>query len=111
MAMSMLSPIIAELGKALVCLQDFCASMAFSNAPLSHRDALTAALRPLRLRLMLPGDGVASAHRLRGPLLNGLAPRLLEPIFLKGADSAEELVVGLSVFLRGVFDGRQLDCA
>lgn len=43
--------------------------------------------------------------------LNSFAPRLFEPVLLKGVNSAEELVAGLSVFFRGVFDGRQLDGA
>ena len=88
------------------------ASIAFLAALPSHRDALTTTLRPLRLqspwRL-----GTKSRRRIacEGRSLHSFTPRLLEPILLKGADSAEELVVGLSVFLRGVFDGRQLDCA
>ena len=57
------------------------------------------------------GDEDTPVHPRKGRSLNSLSPCLLEPILLKGTDSAEGLVVGLSVFLRGVFDGRQLDCA
>lgn len=84
----------------------------FPYAYPSHPNVLTTALRQRRLRLIWrlgarPRRRIVCEDR----SLNGLAPRLLEPILLKGADSAEELVVGLSVFLRGVFDGRQLDRA
>lgn len=45
------------------------------------------------------------------PLLDHLAARLLEPVLLERTYAAEELVVGLAVFLRRVLDRRKLDGA
>ena len=96
----------------LVCFQESLAPMAFLAASPSCPDAIVAALWPPRSRMMRRLGTKPRRHTAcGGRWLKSLAPRLLEPIFLKGADSAEELVVGLPVFLRGVFDGSQLDCA